>query len=157
MIRYHKAVHHLLVPTSKVFPNPRNDNNGDVDNLISSLLTSGCYRPIYTEPSGQIVAGHTLYAALLELGEVKVPRLDVDASGMDALRILVADNQIARLARPDRSMTRDLLGALDAEEKRLLGTGFGPDRLENLDDELAMLVEKPLREPKCCPHCGGVL
>jgi ParB-like chromosome segregation protein Spo0J len=135
MIRFHKSLADLMVPSGVVTPHPDNDNNGDVDELVTSILVNGCYRPIYAhEKTSYILAGHTLYAALLELGALMVPVLWVDDDGTpnNGERILLTDNQIARLARRDDAATLQLLERLNEEENGLLGSGFGDRDIENL-------------------------
>jgi ParB-like chromosome segregation protein Spo0J len=135
MIRFHSALADLMVPKDFIQPHPDNDNNGDVDELITSIMINGCYRPIYYQESTQyILAGHTLYAALLELGALMVPALPLDDDGTpnSGERILLTDNQIARLARRDDAATLNLLERLNERENGLLGTGFNERDVENL-------------------------
>jgi ParB-like chromosome segregation protein Spo0J len=135
VIRFHRSLADLMVPKDSIQPHPDNDNNGDVDELVTSVLTNGCYRPIYVqERTGYILAGHTLYSALLELGALMVPVLYVDDDGTpySGERILLTDNQIARLARRDDSATLALLSQIEDAGQDLAGTGFNERDIENL-------------------------
>ena len=86
MIRYAPALHDLLRPADEIKPHPRNPNNGDTDALIASILQNGVYRPIFVSAaSAHILAGHHLYAALLELGEELVR--GGEAPGGEAVRL----------------------------------------------------------------------
>lgn len=161
MIRFHDAVKPLLVPAGSLRPNPRNANNGDIDAVVESLLVNGCYRPVYTDRDGEIVAGHNLYAGLLLLGEPEVPQMVVDGDKTEVLRMLVADNQIARLSRDDPALLLDLLGELEQTEKRFLGTGFSEETLPLLDDAPLDLKDfdpfgSQSRKDHTCPNCGCV-
>lgn len=159
MIRYHKAVVPLLVDADTIRPHPGNANLGDVDEIIVSITKNGCYRPIYASTDGTILAGHHLYAALLDLGATRVPVmfLDTEDGADESVRILLADNKIARAAKMDRHAEMELLKSLDdytgsgysesevvafiarteAEESR--GLDFGPEGV---------------KVPKVCQCCG---
>lgn len=165
MIRFHKALSDLMVPKDSITPNPENDNNGDVDEVIASIMKVGCYRPIYVSANtGHILAGHTLYAALLELGALMVPALYLDADSPDELRILLGDNQIARLARRDDMATLALLEQLNTEDNGLIGTGFHDRDLENLRELARRTMDTDLRldlsgsenltHTITCPNCS---
>jgi ParB-like chromosome segregation protein Spo0J len=160
VIRYHEAQIEHLVPIDSVHPDPYNANNGDVDELMASILTNGCYRPVFaSRATGTIVAGHTLYASLLELGAQEIPVQWVDGDREQEVRINLADNEIARLARMDNALLVQQLDQIAATEKGLAGTGFTEDR----HDELRMLAldaggfhvpePQPDPYPHRCPEC----
>jgi ParB-like chromosome segregation protein Spo0J len=155
VIRYHTAIEPLLTPVDTVTPDPRNANNGDVDAIIASIIVNGCYRPIYASSlTREIVAGHHLYAALLEMGAGVIPVQWIDGDREQATRILLADNEIARLAKMDYGLLVELLDNLAETEKGLAGTGFTADR----HDELRLLAldrggfHLPEIEPDPMPH-----
>lgn len=155
MIRYHSALEPFLTPPDTVVPDPRNANNGDVDALIESIIVNGCYRPIYAaSETREIVAGHTLYAALMELGAGVIPVQWVDGDREQATRILLGDNEVARLARMDNGLLVSLLDYLAQTDNGLIGTGFTPERHEDL--RLLMLdtggFEVPQAGPDPLPH-----
>ena len=115
MIRYHSRIVPLLVDANRIAQHPGNANLGDVDEIVVSIVKNGCYRPIYATTDGTILAGHHLYAALLELGAEKVPVifLDTEDDTDEATRILLVDNKSARAAKTDRHAEMDLLKSLD--------------------------------------------
>lgn len=166
-VNYQDSLKDMLVPADRLIPHPDNDNNGDVDELITSMRTNSVYRPVYAQRStGRILAGHTVYAALMELGADQIPVIWVDVSDAAARRILAGDNQIARLARRDDGLTLALLRRIE-EESGLVGTGYQPEDiqtlLERLDDAGAapLHVEFDARPPGSegetrvqCPSCG---
>lgn len=126
MIRFHGQVRELLEDAEGIRPDPDNYNNGDVDAIVESIVVNGVYRPVICSQDGTIIAGHHLYAALLELGSAKIPvlRIDVEPGTVEAKRIMIADNQIASLARPDTAQLVDLLADIKEHDKGLMGTGF---------------------------------
>jgi ParB-like chromosome segregation protein Spo0J len=153
-----------MVPVQGIHPHPQNANNGDVDEIVASILTNGVYRPIYATADGTIVAGHHLYAALLELGALKVPVLTVDVDPSGARRILLADNRVAALARVDDGLLMDLLKMVSEEDRGLTGTGYDDRYLEALADRLRVEASSPLdlnvrgaeglTHTITCPECG---
>lgn len=159
MIRYHKALEPLMVPADAVTPDPRNPNNGETDEIMASIQINGCYRPIYAaRETGHIVAGHHLYAALLELGADDIPVLWLDGNDEQALRILLGDNQIARLARMDDALLLGLLRDLQDTDLGLLGTGYTDENIDRLlRDHPAEYEPPPEPEPLTCPHCGRTI
>jgi ParB-like chromosome segregation protein Spo0J len=156
MIHFHEALADLMVPAATITPDPRNANNGDIDEIIASLLTNGCYRPIYaSKETGQIVAGHHLYAALLELGAQMVPVIFLDGDDHRAVRIMLADNRTAALAKMDEGLLLDLLRLVEHD---LPGTGYDDrylmDLLAKQDDALADPPAENLLHDITCPNCG---
>lgn len=160
MIRFHSAVTHLLVPIERVHPHPDNANNGDVDEIVVSIVRNGCYRPIYADSEGTILAGHHLYAALLELGATQVPVmfLDTEPGEDEGVRILLGDNRIARKAKMDSGLELKLLQTLDD----YTGSGYTEKEvvafLAKMDaQERLTFPEEPLPSLPTCPNCGEVL
>ena len=164
MIRFHPALESLMEPAAALTPHPENANNGDVDEIVASILTNGCFRPIYADADGMIVAGHHLYAALLELGAVMVPVLRVDVDDSGARRIMLADNRIAALAKTDDGLLLQLLQIISHEDKGLTGTGYDDGYLEALREKVMQDVTAPLEydlrgsedlvHTITCPACG---
>lgn len=170
MIRYVFDTEGLMTPIENVQQHPDNDNNGDVDEIVTSMLVSGVYRPIYaSKRSGFVVAGNHTYLALLELGAKFVPVVWLDLDEAAELRILVGDNQIARLARREDAATTNLLQRIAAIEDKavedvLPGTGINDRELARLLADPTPLDLSGLDNPKAgaetlehritCPACG---
>jgi ParB-like chromosome segregation protein Spo0J len=113
------------VDINLVRPHPDNPSSGDEDAIEESILISGMYRPIYVQTStGYILAGNTTYAVCMRLRAEQIPVVWLDVDNVGALRILLGDNQLARLALVDQALLKPQLEALLATEMRLLGTGF---------------------------------
>lgn len=163
MIRFDRWLADFMVHRDEIHPDPLNDNNGDVEALVESIEVNGCYRPIFVNQETKLITGgHTLYEALLSLDAVYVPVAWGDGSEEIHRRRLIGDNQIARLARPDRALTVQMLDTLRDTPLALLGTGFTEDEYLRI-----MLSDSPghggawgpssppaaLRETQC-PECG---
>lgn len=132
LVQIHDDLIPLLVDIDTVHPHPSNYNNGDVDAISESIEVSGMYRPIYVQKSSDnIIAGNHTWVACKQLGAAQIPVVSLDVDDATALRIMVADNRTASLAKPDNGL---LLGILDqlAEQDSLLGTGYGATDLDAL-------------------------
>lgn len=134
-VRYHEGAASLLEDATKVRPHPDNPRNGDVEAIMDSIRENGCYRPIIVQAStGYVLAGNHTYAALIEMGEERIPVAWVDVDDDRAKKILLADNRTADLGRYDEALLLDLLKGLDGD---LLGTGYSPDDVDNIEALLA--------------------
>lgn len=160
VIRYHEALDPLMVPADTLRPDTRNANNGDIDAIMESVVINGCYRPIYAAPDGTIVAGHHLYAALIQLGAEQVPVITIDGDFETRTRILLGDNEIARLAWTDEALLLDILNSLTETDMRYHGTGFTDERVDLI--RLAQIEGGGFAVPQAgadpmphrCPSCG---
>jgi hypothetical protein len=155
MIRYADALAELMVDADEVVPHHENANNGDVEAIVESLKTIGCYRPIYASRSTRrILAGHHLYTALLSEGETKVPVLWLDYTEEEERRVLLGDNKIASLAKIDPGLEKALLEELVRTDLGLVGTGY-------VDADIVTAtraVNTPFHVPQFtrtveCPNC----
>jgi ParB-like chromosome segregation protein Spo0J len=160
MLRFHAALADLMVPAATITPDPRNANNGDIDEIVASLLVNGCYRPVYaSQETGTIIAGHHLYAALLELGAQMIPVMWLDGDDEAGVRIMLADNRIAALARMDEALLLDLLRAIDTTPTGLTGTGYDDRYLQDLTERILneggpQVPDEDLTHQITCPNCG---
>lgn len=163
-VRYHDDLETLMRPIDSVVQHPDNYNNGDTDALVESILTNGMYRPIYVQKStGYIIAGNHTWMACKELNATEIPVVIADLDDIQAKRILVADNRIAQLARPDDAQLIGLLEEIAAEDE-LRGTGYEEHDLEALRLLQEKLNNIPLGDfPEVpgdmdashkCPSCG---
>ena len=101
------------------------------------------YRPIYVQEStGYILAGNTTYAACMNLRALRIPVVWLDVDDEAALRILLGDNELARLAIVDRALLSPLVARLLETEMRLLGTGYRePTEPSGAEDLLPAPIE----------------
>lgn len=152
-----------LYPVHAVKPHPDNPNSGDIDEIVSSILINGVYRPVYaSKRTTHILLGHHLYAALIELGAQQIPVEWIDAPTDEAeLRILMADNRIARLAKLDPGLEREGLLRLKETEFGLRGSGYDDRYLEKLNSAIdtplnlgEQAASEDLQHDIECPACG---
>lgn len=168
MIRYLFDTEGLMTPIENVTQHPDNDNNGDVDEIVASMRTTGVYRPIFaSRETGYIVAGNHTYLGMVELGAKFVPVVWLDITEEQGLRILAADNKIARNARPDPGLTRVLLQKIVESsrmptrdpEAALVGTGWSQAEYERIIRppkplDLSSVTRGTLEHTYKCPECG---
>ncbi len=163
LVRFHEDLEPLLIPIDAVCQHPNNYNNGDVDALAESIEVSGMYRPIYVQRSTHyIVAGNTTWEACKSLGAEKVPVIFLDLDDIAATKIMLADNRVAALARPDDAHLLSILDDL-AVRDTLDGTGWNDNTVEGLRLLQNAINHTPLGYPgvpaelgdeHTCPNCG---
>lgn len=137
-----------LVPVADLLPHPRNYREhpqAQIDHLVQSMRDHGFYRNVVIARDGKtILAGHGVAKAALQAGLEKIlaVRLDLDPNEPRALKLVAADNEIARLAEvDDRALTELLKDIKDGDASGLLGTGFDDAMLANL-----LMVTRPQSE-----------
>jgi hypothetical protein len=122
--------------------NYRDHPDDQLDHIAQSLREHGQYRNVVVARDGTILAGHGVVQAAEKIGwtEVVVVRLDLDPADPVAVKLLVGDNEMGRLADvDDRLLSAHLKEVLEADS--LLGTGFDEQMLANL-----VFVTRPMSE-----------
>lgn len=139
MVHFHTSLEPLMEDINSVTQHPDNYNNGDVEKIARSIELHGMYRPIYVQKStGYIIAGNHTWEACKSLGAQKIPVAYVDVDDDTAVRLMIDDNELARLAQPDKSQLLALLERLHADS-------YLPVAVEERDlDVLRKLAEIPL-------------
>lgn len=125
-----------VVPIADLKPHERNYRShppDQLEHLTSSLREHGLYRNVVIARDGTLLAGHGVVEAAKAEGfeEIAVVRLDVDPDDDEAIKVLTADNELARLAEVNDRLLSEHLKKL-AETGNLLGTGFDEAMLANL-------------------------
>jgi len=129
-VRFHAALAPLMVDIDSIQPAPFNYNNGDVDRIIESIQAVGMYRPVQVqEATGLITSGNHTWLACKEMGAEVIPVIPADWNDDEAKRQMVGDNEIARLAQPDRGLLLAILNELPDPE---VGTGLTDRDIEVL-------------------------
>ena len=134
----HKIRTTKTVKLDTIQPHPDNYNHGDAGAISLSLQHHGQYRAIVvSEATGNILAGNHTYLAAQMNGETKMlAHLIPELSAEDEIRIMVADNQYARLAYTDDNLLSELLLGLQATDVGLTATGWDGDDLDRMLAEL---------------------
>lgn len=132
-----------MVRCDTLLQHEHNPNRGNVAAIQRSIEANGFYGAVVAQRSTRkVLAGNHRLQAAAKAGIDRVPVLWVDADDEAALRILLADNQLAKKAGYDRQGLHDLLSELQAEG--LEGTGYDTDDL----DALARLLEADAEKEK---------
>lgn len=159
--------------------NPRR-NEGAIQAVKQSIQDYGMNQPIIVDGDNVIIAGHTRYKALQELGVTKVPcviKTDLTAQQVNAYRI--ADNKTSELATWDMEKLIPELRALENVEEMEIyfpaisledliaeqaggGSNFAhptPESIGKVEQKLQMTFEDRSKEQQSayveviCPHC----
>lgn len=126
-------------PLAKLQANPdnyRHHPERQVEQLRISLREHGVYKNIVATPDGIVLAGHGVVAAAMAEGITELPVYVYTGTEEQQRKLMVADNELSRMAEDDDAQLSQLLSAIQAETG-LEGTGF--------DDE--GLAAEPLRQP----------
>jgi site-specific DNA-methyltransferase (adenine-specific) len=127
----------LAVAMTDIQPHPNNVRQGDVGAITESLKLHGQYRPIVVQRStGYILAGNHTYKAAKALKWKQIAATYVDCDDDQATRILLMDNRANDLAAYDDGALAEMLKQLMETEQQLAGTGFDPDDLQQILDDL---------------------
>lgn len=113
--------------------NPR-DNRKAIDEVAKSIRRFGWGSPIVANKrDGEIIAGHTRFAAAQKLKLDKVPVRWLDLDPADAHALALADNKVGEIATWDDEKLREVLQELQQFDESLIAdTGFDVDELDEL-------------------------
>jgi ParB-like nuclease domain len=127
-----------LVPIDELREHERNYRRHDdeqVRHIEQSIREHGFYRNVVVANDGTILAGHGVVRAARRVGlkTVRIVRLKIGPDDPQALKLLVADNELARFAGVDDRQLSELLKEVsDFDVAGLLGTGYDEQQLANL-------------------------
>lgn len=137
--------------------NPR-DNRKAIDEVAKSIRRFGWGAPIVANKrDGEIIAGHTRFAAAQKLKLDKVPVRWLDLDPADAHALALADNKVGEIATWDDATLRQVLKELqDADASLLADTGFSDEELAALMGEVQPTVMEPEGDPPEVDEDGPV-
>jgi len=137
--------------------NPR-DNSKAIAEVAKSIRRFGWGSPIVANKrDGEIIAGHTRFAAAQRLKLDKVPVRWLDLDPADAHALALADNKVGEVATWDDATLRQVLQELqDADASLLADTGFSDEELAALMGEVQPTVLEPEGEPPEVDEAGPV-
>lgn len=111
-----------------------------LEHIKHSLETLGQYKNVVATPEGVVLAGHGVVQAASELGWQTIAVHVFDGTPSEQRLLMIADNEISRMAEDDVEQLSQLLSAIDADGG-LEGTGYDDEALASLLAEVDM---KPL-------------
>jgi hypothetical protein len=115
--------------------NYRRHPDDQLEHLIASIRSNGFYRNVVTARDGTVLAGQGVVQAAVKMGMNSIPivRLPLDPDDPRALKVIVSDNEIGRLAVvDDRGLTDLLKQIMEVDPGELLGTGYDRRQLAAL-------------------------
>src|SRR6266478_3343371 len=123
------CAHDKIVAIGKLKPNPANPNRHPETQiaLLSKIIEAQGWRNpiVVSNRSGLITKGHARLSAARKIGATTAPVDFQDyASDNEELADMIADNRIAELADPDRTMLREIMEQLDDGAFDMDITGF---------------------------------
>ena len=146
------------LPLSDIKPyerNPRRKKN--IQKVIQSIKDFGFQQPIVTDPQGNIIVGHSRYAAAKELKMELVPVVIANLSPEKAKAYRIADNKTNEDSDWDYGLLHQEFTDLLDINMDLEMTAFDDKELEEfLTFDKEELGEK-IKTEKTCPQCGTKL
>jgi len=140
-VNYHDALEPLLCPIDEAVPHPENNNEGDLDYIDHSFEQNGMYRPVVVQAStGYILAGNHTWETAKRRDAQVCPMVKIDVDDVTAIRILLDDNHIARLAKTNAMQTLELLKRLE-DQSVLDTTSYNHHDLAVLEELADMPLE----------------
>ena len=146
--------------------NAKEHPDWQIAQIKNSIEQFGFNDPIAVNENMGIIEGHGRYLAAKELGLKKVPCIILSGMTADEERAyIIAHNKLTMNTGFNLEVLEYELNALKVEDFDLSLTGFEDTEIENildeseidLDDILSEDLKDEEKEPKKCPHCGGLL
>jgi hypothetical protein len=136
------------VSIDELRPHPRNYNthpDTQIEHLSESLREHGLYRNVVVANDGTILAGHGVVEAARSMNAetIDVVRLDIDPDSLEAIKVLVGDNELPRLAVINENMLNEHMQML-REAEALLGTGIDESTFDAPESVTIPSVEEQL-------------
>jgi DNA modification methylase len=145
------AVETVAIDSLTAHPrNYRGHPDAQVAEIGKSLEKFGQYKPVVVSSDGVILAGHGVWTAQKAQGakDVAVVRMDFPSTDPRAEKLMVADNELSRMAVDDDRALAALLADVQRTEG-LSGTGWDDGGLDALIGEIAKQnrANAPLEDP----------
>lgn len=132
----------LRVPIDSISPHPRNYRGHppeQIEQIRASVRQFGQYREVVTSSDSVILCGQGVWEALKAEGHETVETHQMDFAHDDprAEKLLIADNELSKLAIDDEKALAALLADIQRQEGGLSGTGWDYGALDKLIGTLA--------------------
>ena len=133
----------VMVPVGDVTRNPRNYRShprAQVAEIERSLYEFGQYKPVVLASDGVLLAGHGVLEGALAKGDAQdaAVYMPFPADDPRAAKLMVADNELSRLAEDDGTALAALLADIQQQSVTgLEGTGHDAASLDRMIGELA--------------------
>lgn len=132
----------MRVPIDSISPHPRNYRGHppeQIEQIRASVRQFGQYREVVTSSDSVILCGQGVWEALKAEGHETVETHPMDFAHDDpwAEKLLIADNELSKLAIDDEKALAALLADIQRQEGGLSGTGWDDGALDKLIGTLA--------------------
>ena len=163
----------MRVPIDSISPHPRNYRvhpSEQIEQIRASVRQFGQYREVVTSSDSVILCGHGVWEACKAEGHETVETHPMDFPHDDprAEKLLVADNELSKLAVDDEKALSSLLADIQRQEGGLRGTGYDDGELDAMiaglaaEDFAARQLPEEFKEvdptddefAHKCPRCG---
>lgn len=111
--------------------NYREHPSEQVEQIAASLEQFGQFKNVVARPDGTVIAGHGVVAAAMQCGEEHLAVFIYDGDDDAVRKLMVADNELSRMAQDDDIQLAELLRSIEATSG-LEGTGFDDAALREL-------------------------
>lgn len=111
--------------------NYREHPSAQVEQIAASLEQFGQFKNVVARPDGTVIAGHGVVAAAMQRGEEQLAVFIYDGDDDAVRKLMVADNELSRMAQDDDIQLAELLRSIEATSG-LDGTGFDGESLAEL-------------------------
>ena len=145
----------VKVSIDKLRPYPNNPRYNDdaAEAVEESIEQVGYITPIIVDENYEILAGHTRWKALSDLGEEDIEVIVVSGlTDEQKIKFRLLDNKTAELAEWDLEKLQKELDNLDFGD-----FGFWDKELEKMADKMIKDHAKPEDKIVICPRCGKVI
>ncbi len=131
----------MRVPIDSISPHPKNYRGHppeQIEQIRASVRQFGQYREVVVSSDSVILCGHGVWEACKAEGHETVETHPMDFPHDDprAAKLLVADNELSRLAVDDQRKQAELLASI-LQNDTLMGTAWTPEGLDTLIGTLA--------------------
>lgn len=136
-------------PIDSIYPHPMNPNRGNVHAISESIDEIGWFGATLIQKSTRrIIAGEHRWKALKSKNAENIDVILLDCDDSTALKILLADNEFARLSRSDNQKLGEALLKIQKESGSIKGLGISDIRAESLlsavrSNPLSLEIERP--------------
>ena len=124
----------------KVKPYERNakvHSQAHIDKLKASIAADGLFDPLIVDHDGEIIAGHGRFAALVALGQQKVPvRRAAHLSKTQAAAARISHNKTASTEYDSGMLAQEMQDLMDADDVDMEALGLDGRELEMLVEDL---------------------
>lgn len=124
----------LKLTDIKPYPNNPRDNRNAIEPVKESIRRFGYVTPIVVDKNHVIIAGHTRFLALQQLGHTEAPVIISDMSPAKAKEFRLVDNKSSEVAQWDRDKLISELRTIEGDMGAFFQKSDLTSLMGNIDD-----------------------